>query len=157
MDDIGLKLCYFQAQLFEESKDYFSCSSSFFIKNYMNSPLATRLDNKTFILEARDIKNCFNELNINNNIIYKKTDHYPSFILSWIGYLYRYACYEYHLSSTKIYNIIKPKELYNLYEAYHSLDVNEALKRITEAKNIDLNNIDNVDYLAIAKRIYNLD
>lgn len=151
MDDIGIKLCTFQANIFEKSKEYFQCSSNFFIKIFMNSQLASRIDNKNFIFESTDEKSCFNELNI-KKINKTTTDIYPSFVLSWIGYLYRYACYEFQISSKRIYSIIKPKELSMLYEAYHSLEVKDAIIRIFESKNIS---VDNINYSEkLAKEIY---
>ena len=52
----------------------------------------------------------------------------------------------------KVYKLINPKELYNLYDAYHSLDNELAIERILEAKSIKLG--DNND-LELLKRIYN--
>ena len=56
--------------------------------------------------------------------------------LYWIGYIYRYYSYTYELSSIQVYKIIKPKELRELFLAYHTLDPSQAIERILEAKNI---------------------
>ncbi|MEI3217103.1 MAG: hypothetical protein V8S23_05960 [Lachnospiraceae bacterium] len=56
--------------------------------------------------------------------------------LYWIGYIYRYYSYTYELSSIHVYKIIKPKELRELFLAYHTLDPSQAIERILEAKNI---------------------
>lgn len=56
--------------------------------------------------------------------------------LYWIGHIYRYYSYTYELSSIQVYKIIKPKELRELFLAYHTLDPSQAIERILEAKNI---------------------
>lgn len=54
----------------------------------------------------------------------------------WIGYLYRYFCYTYELSSVQVYKIVKPKELRGLFLAYHTMDIAQAIERILEAKGL---------------------
>lgn len=52
----------------------------------------------------------------------------------WIGYLYRYFSYTYDYSSSKVYKIVKPKELRGLFLPYHTMDTAAAIERILEAK-----------------------
>ena len=54
--------------------------------------------------------------------------------LFWIGYFYRYFSYTYNFSSSKVYKIIKPKELRGLFLPYHTLDVSQAIERVLEAR-----------------------
>ena len=52
IDSLGLKLCSFQAQLFEESLSKCECSSRIFARRFLNSDLAKRMDNDGFLFEA---------------------------------------------------------------------------------------------------------
>ena len=51
-------------------------------------------------------------------------------------YLYRYFAYTYMWSSAQVYRLVKPKELRELYAAYHTLDVGQSIERILETKNM---------------------
>ena len=44
MDEYGKKLCSFQAELFKESVVQQACSSKIFIRRFMKSELAERID-----------------------------------------------------------------------------------------------------------------
>ena len=74
--------------------------------------------------------------------------------MEWIGYIYRYICYIYEQPMKKIYGLIKPNELFELYDAYHSLDNELAIKRILEAKGISFEN--NTNQLEELKKIYKI-
>lgn len=54
--------------------------------------------------------------------------------LYWIGYIYRYYAYTYQILSRQAYKIVKPKELRELFLAYHTMDPKQAIERILEAK-----------------------
>lgn len=148
IDNIGLNLCEYQANLFETSINVLECSSIYFIKIFMNSTLANRIDNPVFIFESIDVNAALYELKQTNKLNRGK-DKYPSYVMKWIGYIYRYFSYTYQFSSKRVYKIIKPKELYTLYEAYHSLDPKEAISRIIDSKNIN-----NIDLIELAKKHY---
>ena len=152
MDDIGLRLCYIQSEMFEKSIDYFSCSSPFFIKIFMFSSLATRMDNKNFIFETGDTFYYLDELKKTHKLKTGKTK-YQTQVMKWIGFLYRYYAYSYDIPSKTVYRYIKPNELYGLYEAYHSLDIEEAINRINDAKKIKPEK-NYQDYLDLAKKYY---
>lgn len=49
MDSIGLRLCSYQALLFDHSIEGTNCSSKIFIRRFMNSTLAERMDNRGFL------------------------------------------------------------------------------------------------------------
>ena len=42
------------------------------------------------------------------------------------------------MSSSRIYKIIKPKEMRNLYPGYHTLSPDQAVERIMEAKGLPM-------------------
>ena len=107
----GLLLCKLQAETFEDSIDKMDTSSDIFIRRFMKSEIAKRLDNESVLesnIQANDILELINEeYGISNygTVKYTRNEIY------WIGYIYRYFVYTYELSSAHVYKIVKPKEL----------------------------------------------
>ena len=62
IDSLGLKICSYQAVLFEKSIKMAECSSKIFIRRFMNSELAKRMDNVGFIFDSLDIADAVNEI-----------------------------------------------------------------------------------------------
>jgi len=62
IDEYGKKLCGFQAELFKESIIQQACSSKIFIRRFMNSELAERIDSKGFLFESSGIIDVLEEL-----------------------------------------------------------------------------------------------
>lgn len=135
IDETGLKLCKMQAKLFVASLTETDCSSAVFLRRFMNSAVAKRMDEGSFLFEAGSEKSVIDELNNE----FGKSDYgnvkYAENELYWMGYLYRYWCYTYEKTSKQVYKIIKPSELRSLFFPYHSLDTGAAIERISEAKN----------------------
>ena len=86
-------------------------------------------------MESLDITSAIEELKNESNYEVGHIKVSPA-IMAWIGYLIRYWAYIYEINTKQIYKNIKFDELCSLYEAYHSLDVEEAINRINEAHNI---------------------
>ena len=130
----GLLLCKLQAEAFENSIDKMDTSSEIFIRRFMKSEIAMRLDNESVLesnIQANDILELINEeYGISNygSVKYTKNEIY------WIGYIYRYFASTYEMSSTQVYKIVKPKELRGLFLPYHTMDPAQAIERILEAK-----------------------
>ena len=143
MDQVGLLLCDVQGKIFEQSVTSEECSSSIFIRRYMNSKFVSRMDNLTFINESMTIEEIFEELDIE----YGKTSYgkikFSVNEMYWIGYIYRYLSYVYQIDSKNAYKIIKGTELRHLFFAYHSLAPMNAIDRILEAKSIVLDKDNN--------------
>lgn len=135
IDDIGLLLAKYQSDLFELSAKRLPCSSAYFYKKFAFSKLAKRMDKKSFISESLDVEGAIEELKREGNYEKGNIKIAPK-VLAWIGYLLRYWAYTYEISTKQIYKYIKLDELCRLYEAYHSLDIEEAISRINEAHNI---------------------
>lgn len=135
IDRNGLLLAKYQSSLFEISVKELSCSSAYFYKKFSYSKLAKRMDKKAFISESLDITGAIEELKkeSNYNVGHIKE---PAKVMAWIGYLLRYWSYTYEISTKQIYKLIKLNELCRLYEAYHSLDTEEAIKRLHEVHKI---------------------
>ena len=132
----GLLLCKLQAEVFEKSIDKMETSSEIFIRRFMKSEVAKRLDNESVLesnIQANDILELINEeYGISNygSVKYSRNEIY------WIGYIYRYFAFTYEMSSTQVYKIVKPKELRGLFLPYHTMDPAQAIERILEAKNM---------------------
>ena len=134
IDKDGLLLCELQATAFENSVDKMESSSEIFIRRFMKSKIAKRLDNGSVLesnIQANDILTLVDEE-------YGATDYgsvkYTHNEMYWIGYIYRYFSFTYDLSSSQVYKIIKPKELRGLFLPYHTMDPSQAIERILEAK-----------------------
>ena len=136
MDHYGLKLCQFQAELFQSSVDQTECSSGIFIRRFMYSDLAKRMDKDGFLFDATDIEDALSEIEIEFGSSNYGKIKYGSEELYWAGYIYRYWSYINEKSSKQIYKIIKPEELRKLYFPYHSLDPEQVIERIKESKGI---------------------
>ena len=154
MDKDGLILCDIQAKAFELSHDYTNCSSPIFIRRYMKSEIVRMLDNRgilqTTLYEKDLLERIEEEYGISNygQIKYEKDALY------WIGYIYRYYCYTFNRTSRQAYKIIKPDELYKVYLPYHTLSPAQAIERILESKNIDINETELERQYKVLKRIY---
>ena len=130
----GLLLCELQAKAFENSIDKMESSSEIFIRRFMKSKIAKRLDNQSILdsnIQANDILTLVDEE-------YGATDYgsvkYTHNEMYWIGYIYRYFVITYELTSMQVYKIVKPKELKGLFLPYHTMDPSQAIERILEAK-----------------------
>lgn len=138
IDQIGLMLCDMQGRIFEESLLKEECSSSIFIRRFMNSRFVTRMDKLTFINESTTIDEIFKELDDE----YGKSNYgkikFSNEEMYWMGYIYRYLSYVFQIDSKNAYKIIKGTELRQLFYAYHSLDPMNAIERILEAKSLVL-------------------
>lgn len=136
IDEIGLKLCKFQAELFKVSVVSMECSSPIFLRRFMYSSVAERMDKNGFLFEASNMNSVLDDIEKE----FGKSDYgkkkYYSEELYWMGYIYRYWCYTYEKTSKQVYKIVKPEELRSLYFPYHSLDPAQAIERIMEAKGL---------------------
>lgn len=136
IDNYGLKLCNYQAELFQNSLTQVNCSSKIFIRRFMLSDFAKRMDTDGFLYDTVDIMDAFQEIEDQfgpsdyGKIKFSREEIY------WTGYIYRYWAYTSGKSSKQIYRITKPDELQKLYFPYHSLDPEVAIERIKEAKGI---------------------
>lgn len=136
MDSYGLKLCKFQAELFQKSMSEAECGSKIFIRRFMYSDVAKRMDKDGFLYGAFDITDAINEIEIEFGPSDYGKEKFKGEELYWTGYIYRYWSYISGQSSKQIYKIVKPDELKKLYFPYHSLDPEQAIERIKESKGI---------------------
>ena len=154
MDKDGLLLCDLQGNTFELSLELTATSSEIFMRRFMYSKVVKMIDNESVLqmnMQPKDIiKQIEEEYKESKygSVKYTKNEMY------WIGYLYRYFSYTYELPSTRVYKIVKPKELRGLFLPYHTLSIEQAIERILEAKGINLNQEDEINrQFEIYKRI----
>ena len=62
MDFNERKLCQIQGTIFEESVNKVGCSSLIFIRRFMQSSLANKFDDYSFLVTSLDINDCFMEI-----------------------------------------------------------------------------------------------
>ena len=136
IDRDGLLLCGLQATAFENSIDKMDSSSEIFIRRFMKSNIAKRMDDESILesnLQANDILQLVDE---GYGVSHYGTIKYTHNEMYWIGYIYRYFAITYEFTSARVYKIIKPKELRELFLPYHTLDPSQAIERILEAKGL---------------------
>lgn len=134
MDNYGLKLCQFQAELFQKSINETKCSSKIFIRRFMLSDIAKRMDKVGFLYSVTDTIDAFIEIETQFGASDYGTQKFEEEELYWIGYIYRYWSYIAGMSSKQLYRLVKPEELKKVYFPYHSFDPALAIERIKEAK-----------------------
>lgn len=136
INTIGLQNCSFQAHVFEESIENTEYSSPIFIRRYMCSEFADRFDRGGMIIEPTTPQSVFRQLDEEYGPSTYGKEKYSKNEIHWIGYIYRYWVETREISSKHAYKIAKPSELRELYLPYHTLDPNNAISRIYEAKGI---------------------
>ncbi len=143
IDDTGVLSAKFVSNLFEYSTKVKECSSKVFIKAFVYSSVAKRISSDSFLIDSLDIVSAYNQIKKEKKLD-RGNEIYPSYVMAWIGYIMEYFTKVTDIPITALYRKIKPEELYILYEPYHSLDTELAIKRICEAKNInlELNNLE---------------
>ena len=136
IDKDGLLVCELQAKTFELSIEETQESSEIFIRRFMNSRIAKRIDSGDILqtnIQPADLLELVEEQ-------YGRTEYgsvkYTRNEMYWIGYVYRYFSYTYDKSSLQVYKIVKPKELRSLFLPYHTMDPSQAIERILEAKGL---------------------
>lgn len=153
IDSIGLKVCSFQANLFEASITKTNCSSGIFIRRFMNSDLAKIIDKGGLLFDSISISDSIEEIENQYGNSQYGSEKYSIEQMHWIGYIYRYWAYISGKSSRQLYKAIKPNVLRKLYFPYHSLDPHQAIERIIEDFNISNdNNISDIEKGVIALR-----
>ncbi|NLZ75075.1 MAG: antitoxin [Erysipelotrichia bacterium] len=104
----------------------------------MNSKVAKLFDNGAILQSNIQEDDVFSMIEEQYGKSSYGTVKYSSNEMYWIGYIYRYFCFTYDLTSTQVYKVIKPKQLRGLYFAYHTLDPAQTIERIIEANDISI-------------------
>lgn len=136
MNRDGRLLCEVQGKLFEQSVDSLSVSSAIFVRRFMHSSVAREFDSGFYLEENKTINDVFIDLDNEYGESSYGSRKYHKEVMYWSGYLYRYLCYVYELSSKQAYRLLPFKYVASSYEPYHTLDVSQAIERLLESKNI---------------------
>lgn len=136
LSEEALRLCAHQARLFELSHDNSSCGSAVFIRRFMYSDMARRMDECASVLEVAGDEELVRLVDMEYGGGGYGSQRYSVDELHWMGYLYRYWCSATKQSSKSVYRTIGATELRGLYAPYHTMDVSQAIERIVEAKGL---------------------
>ncbi len=149
MKDTDLIKCRFVSNLFEYASKVKEGSSKIFIKAFVYSSISNRISSDAFLIDSFDVSYAYESIK-KEKVLNKGCEIYPTYIMSWIGYIMEYFTLNTGISLKVLYKHVKPEELYMLYESYHSLDNDEVVNRLLEAHNIN-RNLNDVDLM---KKIY---
>ena len=137
IDHDGLLLCRIQGELFATSAAHCRCSSPVFIRRFMNSTVARRMDSDRFLDESDSTESLYAELEEQYGPSAYGTIRYDAEVLYWMGYLYRYWAYTREKSSASIYRTIPGRELVGQFAPLHTLDPDQAIERLLEARGLN--------------------
>lgn len=133
MNEIELNSCENQGTFFELSVSSFKAGSALFISTYMYSIFAKELDNLDDGYNFISPHNLINLMKDEYIVLSKKKGNkYPKEVMRWIGYIYRAYVILKHRNSSFIYKEINAEKMLELYESYHTFDVNYCVDRLEE-------------------------
>ncbi len=137
LDNDGLKLCAYQAQIFEVSPAKFQGSSKIFLRRFYRSKFAMKLDegylsqlNLSVDEAFESIEKQFGKTNY-GQVKYDKNELY------WIGYITRYICYTREVSSIFVYKTFPTQLLLDCYKGYHSQGEEWVIAHLLETLQLD--------------------
>ena len=136
IDREGKRLCEFQGALFEKTVSNLEMSSEIFVRRYMNSEIVHELDSGSFLEGNMGIEDIYEEIDRQYGPSSYGSRKYHRDVMYWAGYLYRYFCYCYDVSSKQAYKLLPFKYIASSYESYHTLDISQAIERLLESKGI---------------------
>ncbi len=147
------KLCQIQGKIFEESTQKVQCSSLIFIRRFMQSSLATKFDDYSFLVIALDINDCFYEIENEYGFSSYGKIKYSTNEMFWIGYIYRALSIIYKLSSKKVFSLFNAKEIVKYYNIFHTFDIEQAAEKMMESINYNVLDIEEASYKILKKLI----
>lgn len=119
-DENGLELATFQAEVFEQSLEVCGESSPIFLRRFFLSDYASTLDDGDASIQSLDANEAFMAMKRQYGESRYGKIKYSKQGLYWLGYFSRYVCYTRQLSSQAFYRLFDVKDIYGLYEAYHT-------------------------------------
>ncbi len=142
LDYEGITLATYQARLFEESLAFTQSSSPIFIRRAMKSNLFERLDEGNSALLSLETKEGFEGLENEYGPSEYGTIRFSKAELHWIGWIYRYIAYTRCVSSRRLYSLIKPSHLREVYFSYHTQDEEWVLANLLESLGLKESDLD---------------
>ena len=135
-NDALITACRFQGEVFQKSAEACECSSAMFVRRFMNSHAAALLDRQLLWGVNLAPEDVFTQLESEYGPSSYGQTHFDGEALYWMGYLLRYWAITRNIASKALYKLVKPGELAGLFTAYHTLDPDQAIERILEAKGL---------------------
>lgn len=136
LDEFGRKLCAVQAEIFSTSTTKSESGSAVFVRRFMRSGLAKRVDAGSFLFESTSPEHAVEAVDAEFGGKPYGSETYSREEMYWMGYFYRAFCIVTGKPSKAAYSIIGARELRGLYLPYHSLDIEQAVERVLEAKGL---------------------
>ncbi len=129
-DQNGLDKARFQAEVFEESLTKTSVSSPVFLRRFFSSDYVVKFDDTPGELFLYDSNDAFYQIEKQyGKSNYGKIKYNPEG-LYWLGYLTRYICYTRNIYSILLYKLFDVKQIYSLYNSYHTQSEEWCLNRL---------------------------
>ena len=137
----GLRLCKYQGELFEKSLEL-DCSTPIFMRRFMNSKLAERIDlNETAFINL-DPDDGIYDLSLEYGKSSYGSIKFPKSSMYWIGYMYRYISYTREESTEFIMKTFDYNTMNKLYYSFHTQDPEWVVESLLELYKLDPNYLD---------------
>ena len=133
----GRLLCELQGKIFEKSVEEYGTSSAVFVRRYMNSDYAARMDRVGFIDRPTDAQEAFASLDAQYGSSQYGRELYSPEEMFWLGYIYRYWVCAYGFSSKAVYKMCSVKDIHAMPSVIVkalNMDPLQAIQRLMEAK-----------------------
>ncbi len=151
------RACSLQAMVFEASVTNSDSGSAVFVRRFMLSDVARRFDSGFVPIEPQDAGALVREVEGQyGNKVYGSA-RYTANELHWMGYVYRAWSCMLDMPSKTVYRQIGAADLRACYGPYHTLDVEQAVARIREDRNLN-NDVLSIEYgVKVMRRIRELE
>lgn len=121
MNSLIYKASEYQGEIFALSITNTKCSSSYFMWRFLISDTANFLDQDVMNFAVNSPGYIIYNLSLENKSInQKKGTKLSDKIMYWVGFMYRFVCSSKNISSKRIYHLIKPIEMVELYSSLHT-------------------------------------
>ena len=109
-------------------------SSPVFIRRFMYSSPALRMDKCSFLNTAQSESQVIDEINEKHLSKEYGKVKFDQEEMYWIGYIYRYWAYIWNIQSKQIYKICSSNDMCWHYHYFHSLAPEKAIEKLMEEK-----------------------
>ena len=141
-DHDGLLLAEYQGKLFEKSSEL-NCSTGIFMRRFLHSDLAKKLDTHNLTLLSLDVNEGINSiLEQFGDSSYGK-EKYSGSSLFWIGYMYRYIAYTREQSTKFVMGLFSYKKMNDLFYSFHTQDPEWCVKSMLNLADLNESIFDN--------------
>ena len=136
LTEIERRLCAWQGRVFESSSDCSEDGSAVFVRRFMLSDVAGRVDAAGAVLDTSPESQVVADVDAEFGGKPYGSERFSANELYWMGYIYRCISLLTGMSSRAVYRIIGARDLRLLHFPYHSLAVEQAAERILEDRGV---------------------